>query len=320
MGETMPSETDPPMGDDMEDYSFEDALANATVTCSFPGLEAVRVNHDAHGRPCTSLFFPGCSFVNYSLPLVQAVYDLLLGAGRVDGMSMLCCGKILAYEPDGKSVQADFEQQFRDHVAATDVRRLVAACPNCVETLRRLLAAEERTAGIEVVPLVTELVDMGYRIDSETALKVARQDPRLADAGRVTFCVKDSCPDRATGEFADGLRAIMPDGMIVDPEHKRDKSVCCGSRPRAAGNFDAALRSCVMNHEEAKAAGANALVTACMSCTFLLSTMNPDLPVFHYLELLFDYRVPWEYADQYMKLRFLFDSALGTREFYGLDE
>ena len=307
-------------GENMEEYTFEDALAGCTVSCTFPGLEAVRSQKAEPIAHCSSLFFPGCSFINYSIPLVQAVYDLLIGGGRVDGMSMLCCGKILAYEPDGKRVQADFEQQFRDHIAETGIARIVAACPNCVETLRRLLGAEERTAHIEVVPLVTELVEMGYRVDSGTALGVARQDMRLADAGNVVFCAKDSCPDRATGEFAEGLRALMPEEMTVDPEHNRKKSVCCGSRPRAAGNFDAALRSCKMNHEEAKAAGANALVTSCMSCTFLLSTMNPDLPVFHYLELLFDYRIPWEYADQYMKLRFLFDSALGAREFYGLDE
>lgn len=303
----------------MEDYTFEDALVNATVTCSFPGLEAVRARHDGAGGECTSLFFPGCSFVNYGLPLVREVYDLLADAGRVDGMSLLCCGKILEYEPDAASVRPAFEQQFRDHIAGTSVRRIVTACPNCVAALRGLLAAEERTAHIEVVPLVTEFVEMGHRIDPGTALEVAQQDARLADAQQVTFCVKDSCPDRETGEFADGLRAIMPEGSWVEPEHNRRKSVCCGSRPRAAGKLEAAAKSCALNHSEARAARADALVSACMSCTFLLSTLVPDLPVFHYLELLFDYRVPWERADRYMKLRFLFDSSLGAREFYGLD-
>jgi len=170
------------------------------------------------------------------------------------------------------------------------------------------------------VPLVSELVDMGYRVDAEVAAGVARQDPRIGETEDVVFCAKDSCPDRETGEFAEGLRAIMPEGMVVDPEHNRRKSLCCGSRPRAAGRMEAAVKSCAMNHEEAKAAGANALVTACMSCTFLLSVLTPDLPVYHYLELLYDYRIPWEYSDQYMKLRFLFDSSLGTREFYGLGE
>lgn len=301
-----------------DSYVFDDVLAGGQVTCSFPGLEAVRVRHDQPTGDASSLFFPGCSFINYGLPLVKAVYDLLADAQRVDGISLLCCGKILEYEPDADTVRPAFEQQFRDHIAQTGIARIVAACPNCVTALRNLLAADKRTSGIKVVPLVTELVDMGYRIDPETASHVARQDVRLADGDAVVFSVKDTCPDRDTGEFADGLRTIMPSNITVEPAHCRRKSVCCGSRPRAAGKYEAAIKSCALNHSEAAAAGANAIVTPCMSCTFLLSVLTPDLPVFHYLELLFDWRIAWEHADQYMKLRFLFDSALGTREFFGL--
>lgn len=302
----------------MEEFTFEDALAKTKVTCTFPGLEAVQSHHD-DVAPCTSLFFPGCSFLNYGIPLVNAVYELLKQAGSVDGMSLLCCGKILEYEPESEVVRPAFEQQFRDRIALTSIRRIVAACPNCVTALRNLLACDEATAAIEVVPLSTELVALGYRIDPETALRVARQDERLADASSVVFSVKDSCPDRDTGEFADSLRALMPEGMAVEPLHNRKRSVCCGSRPRAAGRFDTAAKCCALNHGEAAEAGANAIVTPCMSCTFLLSVLVRDLPVFHYLELLFDYRIPWDFADQYMKLRFLFDGSLGVREFYGLD-
>lgn len=302
----------------MDEYMFFDALAGSTVTCSFPGLNTTKTDEAGPDESCTALFFPGCSFINYSLPLVQSVYDLLKGAGRVDGISLLCCGKILEYEPNAGEVRPAFENQFRDHIARTKVERIIAACPNCVGALRPLLEADERTAHIQVIPLVNELVDMGYRIDPETAQEVAHVDPRIAEGEKALFCAKDSCPDRKTGEFAEGLRAIMPEELVVDPAHSRKKSICCGSRPRAAGNMDAALKSCVMNHDEARAAGANALVTACMSCTFLLSVMHPDLPVFHYLELLYDYRIPWEYADQYMKLRFLFEDASSDRGFKGI--
>lgn len=303
----------------MTDYAFDDVLAHSKVTCSFPGLEAVRARHEEKMDPCTSLFFPGCSFINYGLPLVQSTYELLKDAGEVDGISLLCCGKILEYEPDSDLVRPIFEQQFRDHIVKTDVKRIVAACPNCVAALRNLLSANEQTSNIEVVPLTTVLVKLGYRIDPATALNVARQDVRLKDVDAVTFSIKDSCPDRETGEFAEGLRKLMGETPWVEPAHNRKRSICCGSRPRAAGKFEAAVKSCAMNHDEAEAAGGQAMVSVCMSCTFLLSTLVPQLPTFHYLELLFDYRIPWEYADQYMKLRFLFDSSLGVREFYGLN-
>ena len=305
----------------MDEYVFEDALTNNAVTCSYPDLHAARVAHNADGAApakCESLFFPGCSFLNYGLPLVKAVYDLLHDAGRVDGISLLCCGKILQYEDPSGAMRATFESQLRDHLVAAGVKRIVAACPNCVGALRPLLAADPATADVQVVALPAELVDMGYRVDAGVAEAMVRADERVGAEGPAVFCVKDSCPDRKTGEFAEALRAIMPEGMIVDPEHNRAKSMCCGSRPRTAGNMEGALKCTRMNADEALAAGAGALVSACMSCTFLLSTAQRDLPVFHYLELLYDWRIPWDYADQYMKLRFLFDDAPGIREFKGI--
>lgn len=38
------------------------------------------------------------------------------------------------------------------------------------------------------------------------------------------------------------------------------------------------------------------------------------MPVFHYLELLFAWNIPWYLADGYMKLRFLFDDADTNRD------
>lgn len=326
----------------MDEYSFEDALASSTVTCTFPHLEAVRLHGASKAQACPSLFFPGCSFINYGLPLVQAVYGLLKEAGRVEGISLVCCGMILGYEPNADEVRPAFEQQLRDRIVACGVERIVTACPNCVSALRALLAREERTAQVQVVALPSELVELGYRVDPDVARRMlqaeeavraagagaegaraagagANNDTVAADAdGAPLFCVHDSCPDRATGEIAENLRALMPAELIVDPAHNRKRSFCCGSRPRAAGHADAADRMARRHAEEAQDVRARALLTACVSCSFQLTVAQRDLPVFHYLELLFDWRIDWRDAERYMKLRFLFDSALGAREFVGL--
>lgn len=301
----------------MDEYSFEDVIANSKVTCSYPGLEAVRTASAGDLSQCESLFFPGCSFLNYGMPLVQSTYDLLLGAGQVDGISVLCCGKILDYEGDGGVARAAFEQQFRDHIAQTSVKRIVAACPNCVSALRKLLAADEATAGIQVVPLPALLVEMGYSIDPATAAVMVHADPRIDDAEPVVFCPKDSCPDRKTGEFADALRAIMPADILVEPKFARKRSYCCGSRPRAAGHYDLGNKMALRHGEHARAVGANAIVTACISCTFSLVGSGCSVPVFHYLELLFNWNIPWYLAEGYMKLRFLFDDAETGRDVRG---
>ena len=298
----------------MDEYAFDDALAGSTVTCSFPGLEAVRAVRGDDGAPCTSLFFPGCSFINYALPLVQSTYDLLLGSGEVDGISLLCCGKILEYEADGGASRAAFEEQFRTHIADTGIKRIVAACPNCVAALRNLLAQEEATASIDVVPRPQVLVDMGYKIDPATATSMAQADPRVDDDAPIVYCPKDSCPDRTTGEFADALRAIMPDEIMVEPKYARKRSYCCGSRPRAAGHYDLGDKMARRHGDHAREVGANAIVTACVSCTFSLLGAGCSVPALHYLELLFGWNIPWYLAEGYLKLRFLFDDAGTNRD------
>ena len=301
----------------MEEYVFDDALAASAVSCSFPGLEVVQADPLQDAAPCSSLFFPGCSFLNYAMPLVQSVYDLLLDAGRVDGISVLCCGKILEYEGDGGVKRAVFEQQFREHIAKTSVRRIVAACPNCVAALRKLLAQDEATSSIEVVPLPAVLVDLGYQIDAETASSLARGDGRIGAGEPVVFCPKDTCPDRPTGEFADALRALMPADVSVEPKFARKRSYCCGSRPRAAGHYDLGDKMARRHGAHAREVGANAIVTPCISCAFSLLGAGCEVPVFHYLELMFNWNIPWYYASGYMKLRFLFDDLETGRDVRG---
>lgn len=301
-------------GEAMEEYTFEDAIANSVVTCSYPGLEAVSVTGDAEDSSCASVFFPGCSLINYAMPLVQSISDLLKGVGEVDGQSLLCCGKILEYEGDGGVARAAFEQQFRDRIAQTNIKRIVTACPNCTHALRNLLAAEEATSSIEVVPLPRVLVDMGYRVDSETAAAMARGRGAADEAEPVVFCPKDSCPDRPIGEFADALREIMGECQMVEPKFARNRSYCCGSRPRAAGHYDLGDKMARRHGTHAREAGANAIVTPCISCTFSLFGSGCEVPVFHYLELLFDWEIPWGITEGYLKLRFLFEDAQAARD------
>lgn len=315
----------------MSGYVYDDALTGSRVTCGYPTLSAWVEPGDAGfgaegGAPTASLFFPGCSLINYSLPLVQAVYDLLKRAGRVDGVSLVCCGKILQYEPNGKEIRAEHEARLRERIHNAGVERIVTACPNCVKALRALLAEDERTCGVKVVPLPVELADMGYRIDADTAREMvseAVRDPEALSGRSPHFAPHDSCPDRDTGEFADGVRALLPEGTIREAEHNRRRSFCCGSLLRAAGKPERASEQSRKHGEEAVAAQADAIVTACMSCTFLLSKEQRSVPVFHYLELLYNWRIDWENTPPYMTLRFLFDepapSEESCRTFVGLD-
>ena len=319
----------------MDSYVFEDVLAGTQVECEFPGLATVVREAEREHTAEKSVFFPGCSFLNYGLPLVQAVYATLSDAGEVDGISLLCCGKILSYEPNGEMVRKNFEDQLIDRLAEVGCERLVCACPNCVKALREAFARDPRMDNVKIETVANVLCRLGYKVDPAVAQQILGR--RLAEddwyAGRITdndafyraienapaakFAVHDSCPDRATGEFADSVRSIMPDGLWVDPEHCRKHSVCCGSLPRAAGKFAAADKCAQSRGDEAVDAGANALVTSCVSCCFQLNMAQKRVPVFHYLELLYNWTIDWRTAEQYMKLRFLFDETLGAIDVRG---
>ncbi|MCI8468848.1 MAG: (Fe-S)-binding protein [Eggerthellaceae bacterium] len=292
----------------MEEYLFEDALTGSTVAFDRgTGDARIEVFGDGAPRECPSLFFPGCSLINYAMPLVSAVHDTLLDAGSVDGISLLCCGRILSFEEGGDVLRASFDERMRLALRAAGVRRIVAACPNCAEALRGLLDEKGLGDEVEVVALPAELARLGYRVDRDTAALLVKGD---AEAPLV-LAAHDSCPDRARGEFADGMRALLPEGLCVEPAHSRARSLCCGSLLRAAGKFDAADKLARRNGEEAGEAGADALVTACLSCAFQLNAAQ-DVPAVHFLELLYAWRVNWGAAAQWMKIRFLFEETLGV--------
>ena len=54
-----------------------------------------------------------------------------------------------------------------------------------------------------------------------------------------------------------------------------------------------------------------------MGRPFQLMMAQHEVPVFHYLELLFNWRIDWYHADAYMKLRFLFEDAETERAVRG---
>ena len=167
------------------------------------------------------------------------------------------------------------------------------------------------------MPLPRVLVDMGYRVDPETAASMARERGAAAEGEPVVFCPKDSCPDRPTGEFADALREIMESCGLVEPKYARKRSYCCGSRPRAAGHCDLGDKMARRHGTHAREAGANAIVTPSISCTFSLFGSGCEVPMFHYLELLFNWEIPWSLSAGYLKLRFLFEDADANRDVRG---
>ena len=243
-----------------------------------------------------SLFFPGCSVINFAPSLMGAVYAMLERAGEADGISLLCCGKLLAFEPDAENVCPAFEADLLASLRNAGVKRVITACPNCTAELRRVLAKSEEDLGIEVDVLPEVLGSCGIGVGEE-AVRSFFDENGMAYAGAAPkLTVQDSCPDRKTGEFARGTRSLLPAGSVVEM----------------------ATRQSQRRGEEGVAAGADAIVTACMSCASQLSNFQDALPVIHYLELLCNERIDWASLPPYLQVRFLFETHSGRRDYRGL--
>ena len=292
----------------MERFEFIDAIAGATVIHDAETGELYVRKGDGSLPEATSVFFPGCSMVNYAMPLLEIVYDTLTSHGSVDGISVLCCGKILMYEADGDVLRPSYERDLIERLAATSIKRIVLACPNCMLALRNCLMDDPRTADIELVTLPQELVRLGYRVKGSEISEIVKGDGNAS----TLLCIHDSCPDRQFGEYAEGLRDILPSNFWADPLHSRSRSVCCGSLPRAAGKIEQADKCADLNGTEALQVSADALVTSCMSCAFQLNAAQHHVPAYHFLEFLYGRPIDWAAAPYFMKVRFLIDDYMGA--------
>lgn len=298
---------------------MRDALTGSAVArdgYAYALLDGADHTH-AHA-PVRSLFFPGCSVVNFAPSLMDRAYATLAEAGEADGISLLCCGKLLAFEPEADTVCPAFEADLCDALAATGTERIIAACPNCAAELRRVVAKDERAAAVEIAALPEVLASCGAAIDGAAAKAFSERNGIPFAGAAPKLAVHDSCPDREAGMFARGTRSLLPAELVVEMEHNRASSRCCGSLAKAAGKTEAAARQAEQRGAEGASAGADAIVTACMSCASQLSSFQTELPVIHYLELLYGERIDWAALPPYLQVRFLFETHSGRRDFCGL--
>lgn len=287
----------------MDDMAFTDALTGHVIAVSADG-GAARVVEKRPVEDAPSVFFPGCSMVNYAPALVSVMADYLAGAGIAQGVSLLCCGKILDFEEGGAARRDTVDEKMREAFARAGVHRIVAACPNCSAALRRALAAPGAPA-IEVVPLSRALADAGCRIEEGAIARTLAAKGLTCDGGALLW-VHDSCPDRGAYGFGSGMRELLPAAALIE-ENLKPASRCCGSTARAAGRFEAALSQGARRADEAASCGADALVCGCMSCAASRTMAQETLPVVHYLEFLCEYPMDWRALARPMALRFLLE-------------
>ncbi len=238
-----------------------------------------------------TLFFPGCSLVSYAPQVVRAAGQWLTDAGISWALSDACCGSPLMSAGMFQRAR-DLRLSLIERMQKAGITRMVTICPGCADEFR-----PDMPANITLVPLPELLLDCAHqRVE---AGKDAGFAPLPLDS--ITFF--DSCHDREDMRNANALRQLFaefaPDIKQVEMDHAKRGTLCCG-----AGGAVASYDPTITDERvwrvigEAKATGAQTLITMCPTCTYTIAQANLAAPEagmanVHYLEALLGERIDW---------------------------
>ncbi len=162
-----------------------------------------------------------------------------------------CCGHDLLWEGDlGGFLK--LAQLNAEMIRASGVQRIVSSCPECIRALKVDYPAHGIHLNVEIVHLSELLTDLKSQISNLKYKVVTFHDPcRLG---------------RHLGLYDAPRRVLEALGcQVVEMRHARRNALCCGTNGWT--HCDAANKAIqVQRLREAKATGAEAMVTACLKC------------------------------------------------------
>ncbi len=264
----------------------------AIYDISYP--EFTSLEHAAEQGPgiVDTLFFPGCSLVSYAPELTRLVGHWLDEAGIAWALSDGCCGSPLMSA--GLFDRAEkLRQRTLEQIHAAGITRVLTVCPGCGEELAATMGDD-----VDIVPLPEVLLAKG-----RAALQAGKPtgfSPLTPSS--ITFF--DSCHDRFDGRHGSAIRKLMkanlPEAERLEMEHHGKGTLCCGAGGAVASYDGDITQRRVWNViDEARATGAETVVTACPTCTYTIAQAclgaepGRGIDNRHYLELLFGQTIDW---------------------------
>ncbi|MEW5945855.1 MAG: heterodisulfide reductase-related iron-sulfur binding cluster [bacterium] len=231
---------------------------------------------DIRNVEAKTLFFAGCFTLNRRLaPNAEHAVRILLKLGLdvgVLGAGETCCGAAILNAGDRRN----FEAHAARHAAALNalgIETLVTACASCHRILRDEYP-DVADVNFEVVHfseiLAGKLEDGGLKLGGKLKMKVTYHDP--CTLGRFSGLYDE--PRRVIG--------AIPGVELVEMQRSRGNSWCCGAG--SGGEVRAqypefAKWTAEERLREARATGAEAIVTSCPFCEDMLSVGAGDIRV-----------------------------------------
>lgn len=215
-----------------------------------------------------TLFFVGC------LPYYQVLFGKLGAQGAEIAQSAVrllnalgiepivladerCCGHDLLWEGEIDTFQK-LRSLNTETLQATGAKRIVTTCPECARTLKM-----DYDLGVEV----QYIAELAAGLELQTATGNEQR--------RVTF--QDPCRlGRHLGEYDAPRQALENIGLqVVEMENHRGRALCCGTS--AWTHCGATAKAIQVDRlQEARATGADLLVTACAKCQIHFKCAQDD--------------------------------------------
>jgi Fe-S oxidoreductase len=180
-----------------------------------------------------------------------------------------CCGHDQIWEGDLETFRS-LARLNVERIKATGVKRIVSTCPECARTLSLDYPKLVEDHGLDVMHLSQFIRQQSY----DSKLKMELQNIK----GTATY--QDACRlSRHLGVYEDPRELIMGAGLdLFEMEHMRKASLCCGTTGwTSCGKVSKNIQ--VQRLREAKATGAELLITSCVKCQihFKCAQQDPTL-------------------------------------------
>ncbi len=166
-----------------------------------------------------------------------------------------CCGRDLLLQGDREGFLALARANI-DEFTRHGVKKIITYCPECYACLKEEYPGVQDDLDIQVVNLseiLAPLIKDKKLVPGSLSKQITYHDPCTLGRGFRLF------------EQPRQLLAAMPGVKLVEMEYNRETSLCCGANPWAYCN---SVNRQVQGKklEQAKATGAEILVTACPKC------------------------------------------------------
>ena len=229
------------------------------------------------------LYFTGCFPLNQRLAANAANALKILGKIGLDvgvlGATEKCCGAAILKIGD----RENFERYAKEHINllnSLDIELLIASCSSCFNILRDEYP-EIGDLNFEVkhiTEVISEAVDKGtLKLEKEVKLKAAYHDP--CTLGRYSGIYDEPRE----------ILSAIPGLELVEMYRNRENAWCCGAGGGgevAAQYPDYAKWVASERIEEARAVGANAVITACPFCEDTLGRAGGGVEVMDIVEVV----------------------------------